>query len=97
MGAWNTVGAGSVVVRDLPPGMLAMGTPCLVVRGGRPPARLRGVRRQGGRRPHPFLSYRVSESDQYPGKSSRRIRPSGTPISLRMEVIASTIAGGPET
>ncbi len=32
IGAETTVGAGSVVVRDLPPGVLAVGNPCRVVR-----------------------------------------------------------------
>jgi len=32
IGAGTTVGAGSVVVRDLPPGVLAVGNPCRVVR-----------------------------------------------------------------
>ena len=32
IGADTTVGAGSVVVRDLPPGVLAVGNPCRVVR-----------------------------------------------------------------
>lgn len=31
-GAETTVGAGSVVVRDLPPGVLAVGNPCRPVR-----------------------------------------------------------------
>lgn len=32
IGADTTVGAGNIVVRDLPPGVLAVGTPCRVVR-----------------------------------------------------------------
>ena len=32
IGADTVVGAGSVVVRDLPPGVVAVGNPCRVVR-----------------------------------------------------------------
>lgn len=57
-------------------------------RGPEPPAR-----RAGRGQP---LSRRAA-GRQYPVKTSRRTCSSGTPISPRAAVIASTMAGGPET
>ena len=57
-------------------------------RGPGPPARRAGRGQPLSRRPGGL---------QYPVKTSRRTCPSGTPISARDAVIASTMAGGPET